>query len=163
MDNVSSTSKRKHKHRHHHHHHHHQQQHHNDKYRQYHHHHHHRHHNRQHRAKSAESIRNRAQQKFSSPSKFIMSNPSYVDHDQQPVIVYREAPNGESYTVDNNTQAAVPYVTDNETTFVDDQQTPMFVYRDGQMCQPSIVTDASSQQFFYHQHPDHAAVSNSLH
>ncbi|CAF3052896.1 unnamed protein product [Rotaria sp. Silwood2] len=144
FESTSSTSKRTHKHKHHHHHH-------NDKR----HHHHHHHHNRRHRAKSAESIRNRPNQTLISPSKIMVTNPQYIEQDQQqqqqqPMVVYREVPSNEGYTIDNNRLATVPYDTQNETALIDDQQAPYIVYRDANFQQQpqSIVTDGYSQQFF---------------
>ncbi|CAF1602486.1 unnamed protein product [Rotaria magnacalcarata] len=149
FESASSTSKPSHKHKHHRHHH-------SDK-----HHHHHHHHSRRNRAKSAESIRNRPNQTLVSSSKIMMANPQYVEQDQQQqqsqqMVVYREVPNGEGYTVDPNGLATVPYQTQNETVAVDDQQTPCFVYRDGNFQQQpqSIVTDGIPQQIFYNQDQD---------
>ncbi|CAF3738287.1 unnamed protein product [Rotaria socialis] len=148
FESASSTSKRSHKHKHHHHHH-------SDK------HHHHHHHSRRNRAKSAESIRNRPNQTLVSSSKMMMANPQYVEQDQQQqqsqqMVVYREVPNGEGYAVDPNGLATVPYQTQNETVAVDDQQTPCFVYRDGNFQQQPqrIVTDGIPQQIFYNQDQD---------
>ncbi|CAF3707376.1 unnamed protein product [Rotaria sordida] len=157
FESTSSTSKRPHKHKHHHHHHH------GDKRNHHHHHHHHHHNNRRHRAKSAESIRNRTNQTFISTPKMMVTNPQYIEQDQQqqqqqqPMIVYREVPNGEGYTVDNtNRLATVPYDTRNESTFVDDQQAPFFVYRDANFQQQpqSIVTDGTPQQLFFNHDQD---------
>ncbi|CAF4609132.1 unnamed protein product [Rotaria sp. Silwood1] len=155
FESTSSTSKRTHKHKHHHHHR-------GDK---HHHHHHHHHHNRRYRAKSAESIRNRPNQTLISPSKMMVTNSQYIEQDQQqqqPMVVYREVPSGESYPVDTtNRLATVPYDTQHETAFVDDQQAPFIVYRDAnfqqqqQQQQPqSIVTDGISQQLFFNHDQD---------
>lgn len=80
-------------------------------------HHYHHHHNRQHRNKNVE---------------------------QQPMIVYRDVSNNKGYSVDANTYANVPHGTDDETTFIDDQQTPLVIYRDAGV-QQSIATDRISQ------------------
>lgn len=147
FESASATSKRHHKHKHHHHRHH--NHHHKDK----HHHHHHR------RATSAESIRNRQHQAFISPTKMAVATPQYIEQNQQqqqqqPMIVYREVGNGEGYTVDPNGLATVPYGIENETTFVDDQQAPMFVYRD----QQPMINDGTSQQIFFN--PEQETVSS---
>jgi hypothetical protein len=55
------------------------------------------------------------------------------------MIVYRQVPNNESYAVDTNTSANVPYGTD--------QQIPLVVYRSTDAQQP-IVTDNNSQLVF---------------
>lgn len=92
----------------------------------------------------------------------ITNQPSYIEQDQQqqqqqqhqqPMIVYREVANGEGYTVDPNGLATVPYGLDNETGMVDDQQTPMIVYRE----QPSSMNDGLTQQMFYN--PEQETVS----
>ena len=93
----------------------------------------------------------------------ITNPPSYIEQEQQqqqqqqqqqPMIVYREVANGEGYTVDPNGLATVPYGYDNETGIVDDQQTPMFVYRE----QPSSsINDGLTQQMFYN--PEQETVS----
>lgn len=129
-DGASSHSKRKHKHHHHHHHH-------GDK---HHHHHHHRrrHHSRHHRAKSAESIRNRVQPNF------ISADPSMQQQQPQQMIVYREG-----YPAESNpaTLATVPYMAnEQEIAYHDDQQAPMFVYRDS--APPIIQNDGTSQHIF---------------
>jgi hypothetical protein len=163
FESGSTTSKRPHKHKHHHHHHHH----HGDMG----HHHHHRHHSRRHRAKSSESFRNRQNQALLSSSKVMLANPQYIESDQQQqqqpqqsMIVYREVPNGEGYTVDPNGFASVPYGTENETAIIDDQQAPIVVYRDGnlQQQQQSIMTDGISQEVFYNQDQDRVSQSNRL-
>jgi hypothetical protein len=77
------------------------------------------------------------------------------------MIVYREVSNGEGYTVDPNGLATVPYGTDNETSFVDDQQAPMFVYRDQQQQQP-IMSDGMPQQIFFNQDQDGVSLINNL-
>ncbi len=106
----------------------------------------------------------------------MLANPQFIEQDQQQqqpqqqqqqqMIVYREVPNGEGYTVDTNGLATVPYGTENETTFVDDQQAPMIVYRDAnfqqQQQQQSIMTDGISQEVFYNQDQDRVSQSNSL-
>ncbi|CAF0772307.1 unnamed protein product [Adineta ricciae] len=147
FENGSSTSKRPHKHKHHHHHHHHGEK------------HHHRHHSRRHRAKSAESIRNRQNPATLETSKMAFANSQYLEQDQQqPMIVYREVGNGDSYTVDPNGFASVPYATETEAVVGDDQQAPMVVYRDGNLSQPqqhqSIISDGFSQDVFYNQDQD---------
>jgi hypothetical protein len=67
------------------------------------------------------------------------------------MIVYREVPNGEGYTVDPNGLASVPYGTENQGTYADDQQAPVFVYQDANGQQQSIMNDGMSQQLFYNQ------------
>jgi len=100
----------------------------------------------------------------------MLANPQYIESDQQQqqpqqsMIVYREVPNGEGYTVDPNGFASVPYGTENETAIVDDQQAPIVVYRDGnlQQQQQSIMTDGISQEVFYNQDQDRVSQSDSL-
>lgn len=150
FETALSSPKRSRKHKHHHHHHHH----HGEKR-------HHHHHARQHRATSAESIRNRQHQAFLSPNKIVVTNPQFVEQEQQlqqPMIVYRDASGGgEAYTVDPNSLATVPYETQNETALVDDQQAPFIVYRDDNFQQQrpqSVVTDGIAQPFFINQDQD---------
>ena len=96
----------------------------------------------------------------------MIANPQYIEQDQQqqqqqqPMIVYREVPNGESYTVDANGLASVPYGAENETILADDQQAPLFVYRDANQQHQSVSNDGISQQVFFNQ--DQEAVSESL-
>ena len=74
------------------------------------------------------------------------------------MIVYREIANGEGYTVDNTGLAHVPYGTENDASFADDQQAPMLVYRDSPF-QQQVISDGSSQPMFLSQ--DHETVSLS--
>ncbi len=97
----------------------------------------------------------------------MLANPQYIEQDQQqqqqqPMIVYREVPNGEGYTVDTNGLATVPYGADNETAFVDDQQAPMFVYRDAnQQQQQQIITDGISQKYLFNQDQETVSLINN--
>jgi hypothetical protein len=100
----------------------------------------------------------------------MIANPQYIEQDQQqqqqqiqiqqqqqqqqqPMIVYREIPNGEGYTVDANGLASVPYGVENETGGVDDQQAPVFVYRDANFQQQhqQFASDGISQQVYFPQ------------
>jgi len=102
----------------------------------------------------------------------MLANPQFIEQDQQQqqpqqqqqMIVYREVPNGEGYTVDTNGLATVPYGTENETTFVDDQQAPMIVYRDAnfQQQQQPIMTDGISQQLFLNQDQETVSLINNI-
>jgi hypothetical protein len=99
----------------------------------------------------------------------MLANPQFIEQDQQqvqqqqqqPMIVYREVSNGEGYTIDPNGLATVPYGIDNETaTFVDDQQAPMFVYRDANQQQP-IISDGISQQYLFNQDQETVSLINN--
>ena len=163
LESPLATTKRAHKHKDHHHHHHH---HHHDKHHHHHHaHHRHRHDGRRSRARSAETIRDRQQQTLLSASKIMPVNTQYIEQDQQqPMVVYRELPNNEGYTIDNNSLATVPYGIENETMLADDQQAPIIFYQDAnfqqQQQQQQIVTDTFPQQVFLNQ--DQETVSLSI-
>jgi len=62
-------------------------------------------------------------------------------------------PTNKDYQVDPNTLASVPHGTDNETVLIDDQQTPLVVYRDADVRQ-SIATDTISQSVLLNQNQE---------
>jgi len=88
-------------------------------------HHHHRHHHICHRHRNHRNrVKNAGQQ-------------------QQSTIVYRKAPYNEGHTVDTNALAKVRYEIDNETALIDDQQTPLVIYRDAYVRQSMIANSVS--------------------
>lgn len=100
----------------------------------------------------------------------MLANSQYLDQDpqqqqQQPMIVYREVPNGEGYTVDPNGFASVPYGAEAENAVVDDQQAPVVVYRDANFSQPqqqqhqSFISDGLTQDIFYNQDQDGVSLA----
>jgi hypothetical protein len=78
-----------------------------------------------------------------------ITNSKYINQGQQPVIVYREVPSNKDYKVDPNNLASVP----NENVLIDDQQTPLVVYRDANIRQ-SIATDSISQSVLLNQNQE---------
>jgi hypothetical protein len=105
------------------------------------------------RQRRSKNVEQQQQQTIRAPANMAVTNSKYINQGQQPVIIYREAPSNEDYKVDPNSLASVPQGTDNENVLIDDQQTPLVVYRDANVRQ-SIATDSITQSVLLNQNQE---------